>query len=296
MVMDTAPQPRVLIAGLAMRSDLELQKFLQERGWAWDFVSENTGLLESLSRELFDLLVLDVNLPEIDLQAVRSCMVANGRRPPVTILVCDVNQGRFIENISDLPFRVCEGRVDLPLLEKLALRGYRRRHCREGNAEQCIMVITAGEVKTKIPELPIFDHMLVRGCIDYATKQRLVLAFQEAFTNSLDHGSLELASNWKEEIDEEGQDIYTKRRRERLENPNFATRKIRIRATCDCGRVSISVADEGPGFPLGSTCDTLLKDGAMSFHGRGLAIIGSIMDEVFFNEEGTEITMIKYLD
>ena len=157
------------------------------------------------------------------------------------------------------------------------------------------LVVSAKEARERIPELPIFDQMLECGCIDLNTKQRLVLAFQEAFTNSLDHGSLELASLWKEELDSEGQDIYTKKRQERLNDPSFAERKIKVVVEGNADSVKISIADEGPGFMLSNTYNTLLKEGPISSHGRGLAIIGSIMDQVFFNEEGTEVTMIKFL-
>lgn len=162
-------------------------------------------------------------------------------------------------------------------------------------AKRLELLVSAKEARERIPELPIFDQMLECGCIDLNTKQRLVLAFQEAFTNSLDHGSLELPSLWKDEFDSEGQDIYTKKRQERLGDPSFAERKIRVVVEGNADSVKISIADEGPGFMLSNTCDTLLRDGPVSFHGRGLAIIGSIMDQVFFNEEGTEVTMIKFL-
>ena len=157
------------------------------------------------------------------------------------------------------------------------------------------VTITAREADGSIPEVPLLDELLTRGVIDAAEKHRITLAFQEAFTNSLEHGILQLLSAWKDEFDNEGRDLYALRRKERLEMPEYANCSLVVQSEYEGGRFTICIRDEGEGFSLNYACDAIRKRTPASFHGRGLNIIGSIMDEVFFNDTGTEITMVKYL-
>ena len=142
--------------------------------------------------------------------------------------------------------------------------------------------------------LPILERLLGDGRIDLPTQQRLRLAFEEAFANSMEHGSLELDSEWKEQYDESGVDRYTKERKSRLEDPQFSNRLVKVETGYDGHKLVIKISDEGRGFMLSKMRETLLDSPVTTFHGRGLRIIASIMDEVDFDSSGTTITMVKY--
>jgi serine phosphatase RsbU (regulator of sigma subunit)/anti-sigma regulatory factor (Ser/Thr protein kinase) len=72
------------------------------------------------------------------------------------------------------------------------------------------------------------------------------------------------------------------------------TKKVTISFSIDDNKAVIAVADEGEGFDPKTVPDPTADEFLMATSGRGLALIRAYMDDVRFNERGTEITMIKY--
>lgn len=165
------------------------------------------------------------------------------------------------------------------------------RCCAESD-EEVATLSTMNIISLRFP-LPLLEELSNKGRIESRDKMRFELAFQEALTNAVEHGNLELKSEWRESINEDGVDLYSQVKNARLANPKFAERRIQIGVRCDNTRLMVRIANEGPGFapepPPASTNSDL------DCHGRGMALIYAATDEVFFNENGTEITLVKQL-
>lgn len=58
---------------------------------------------------------------------------------------------------------------------------------------------------------------------------------------------------------------------------------------------TIIIRDEGPGFDPNRIADPLSEQGLLKDSGRGLFMIRAYMDDVYYNENGTQITMMKKL-
>ncbi len=91
------------------------------------------------------------------------------------------------------------------------------------------------------------------------------LALEEAVINAIKHGN---------ELDD--------------------TKRVTVSFSIDDDRAAISVGDEGKGFDPGDVPDPTLDENLIATSGRGIALMRAYMDEVRFNDSGTEITMIKY--
>ena len=91
------------------------------------------------------------------------------------------------------------------------------------------------------------------------------LALEEAVINAIKHGN---------ELDD--------------------TKRVTVGFSIDENKALISVSDEGEGFDPTALPDPTSEDALMATSGRGVALIRAYMDEVRFNDNGTEITMIKY--
>ncbi len=91
------------------------------------------------------------------------------------------------------------------------------------------------------------------------------LALEEAVINAIKHGN---------ELDD--------------------TKKVAVSFFVDDDRAMISVGDEGEGFDPDEVPDPTAEENLLASSGRGLALIRAYMDEIRFNEDGTEITMIKH--
>jgi len=91
------------------------------------------------------------------------------------------------------------------------------------------------------------------------------LALREAFNNALVHGN-------------------------RLD----AHKLVHVRCRCRVGEgISITVSDQGEGFDPSAVPDPLSVENLQSEHGRGIHLMKWAMDQVSFNDGGTEVYMWK---
>lgn len=153
-------------------------------------------------------------------------------------------------------------------------------------------ILRSDELASKRFALTVVDELVESGKLDQRSRQQIELAFQEALSNSLEHGNLELNSAWREEVDSKGVDRYATTRAIRLRDPVFGGRKLTIVIECDCDLLEIRIGDEGPGFvprprPI-QAGDTLSS-------GRGLTLIEECLDEVRYERGGREVVMRKKL-
>jgi hypothetical protein len=118
---------------------------------------------------------------------------------------------------------------------------------------------------------------------------------QEAVLNGLEHGNLELDSQWKEEIGQDGSDKFSSVRKERLADPSYADRYVYVTLQFSDGSLEITVRDEGKGFLNSKVVQANGKVDSLACSGRGLALMSSAVDEVRFGKNGSVVTMIKRL-
>lgn len=129
----------------------------------------------------------------------------------------------------------------------------------------------------------------------FATDQNIdviAMAYHEALVNALDHGNLELDSDLKADLFTLEEDPYAALRRERLEDPAYAERRVEVETSLSGERYEVLITDGGPGFDA-----RLLLSPEDSAHqvrhcGRGLPLIQLVMDEVTFNGRGNQIRMV----
>ena len=153
--------------------------------------------------------------------------------------------------------------------------------------------MTSADLDVSSFQLHVLEQLSNAGRIDEKTARQIKLCIQEALTNSLDHGNLELESVWKEDIDEQGIDKYTKVRKERLADRQFANRLIFIDADFDGTQLAVMIKDQGKGFDISKKTKEA-KDNQDN-HGRGLFLLNEILDDISFSKGGTEVLLVKSL-
>ena len=70
-------------------------------------------------------------------------------------------------------------------------------------------------------------------------------------------------------------------------------KKVVVNFSVTDGRVTVVVCDQGEGFDPAGVPDPTDPRFLEAPSGRGLMLMRAYMDEVIFNEEGNEVTMIK---
>lgn len=121
-------------------------------------------------------------------------------------------------------------------------------------------------------------------------EQKIGLCLQEALTNAIIHGNLDIASSLKEESWE----FFDAAIAEREKKKEYAERRVFVRYFMGTDHFAFEVEDQGQGFNA-DRLPKLEKQLALMSSGRGLIIIKAFMDEVIWSKNGSCIRMVKYL-
>src|SRR5712664_4452580 len=129
------------------------------------------------------------------------------------------------------------------------------------------------EVDARIPSevkaiSPLAERLmrLIEGSHCVAGEETAVeLALREALSNAVVHGN-------------------------RLD----AHKLVHVRCRCKVGKgISIAVSDQGQGFDPRTVSDSVTVENLEADHGRGIHLMKLAMDEVSFEQRGTEVHMCK---
>ena len=127
------------------------------------------------------------------------------------------------------------------------------------------------------------------GTMDATGRMQICIALQEALTNALFHGNLEVSSDLRQDNEDE---FYSKAEERRVQAP-YRWRQIRVQAQIDRHATRFQIADDGPGFDVAIMTRTIEPEHLSRIGGRGLLLIRTFMDQVTFNKSGNQITMVK---
>ncbi len=112
----------------------------------------------------------------------------------------------------------------------------------------------------------------------------------EALKNAIFHGNLEIAS----ELKRAQLASFQKAAEQRREIEPYRDRKVYISYDITQNSVKYIIRDEGTGFDHTKIPDPKDPENLFKVSGRGILLIMNFLDEVFWNERGNEITMVKY--
>jgi len=124
---------------------------------------------------------------------------------------------------------------------------------------------------------------------DERSQIAIAIALEEAISNALFHGNLEVSSELRENG---GREFYQLARKRRHEAP-FRDRRINVAAWVNRNEASFVVRDEGPGFESRNLPDTDSSEALTRPSGRGVMMMRYWMDEVTFNPKGNAVRMKK---
>ncbi len=155
------------------------------------------------------------------------------------------------------------------------------------------------EIPTKEIDAAVVADFLAKflftsGFCDHAGYHQLNLAFIETLINAIEHGNLELPSTMKAG-EFEINPAFEELRDARMKDAHYGDRKIKISFQFNQQFFSLTITDEGPGFDWKKFFDEKSHPKEMSIesYGRGFLLIRHIIDEVYFNDRGNSITLIK---
>jgi CheY-like chemotaxis protein/anti-sigma regulatory factor (Ser/Thr protein kinase) len=288
LVVDDSPLDRHLVGSLLARGrDLTVL-----------YANNGREGLAAVQRDRPDLVLTDLQMPETDglelVAQIRSCS-------PLTPVILMTGQGS--EEIAVLALKrgaasyVPKRQLAAELVktvERVLLLAQARRQ-----QQRLQERVTQTETHFALENDPALIPPLVSQLSDNLTRMRLcdevglvrvTVAVSEALENAMHHGNLEADADLREQ-DEEAYDRLLEERRRQWP---YRGRKVYVVARETCSQATYIVRDEGRGFDVAAYMNN--GDPARLDAGRGLLLIRTFMDEVYFNEAGNQITMIKRRD
>lgn len=150
-------------------------------------------------------------------------------------------------------------------------------------------------VATQCKLVAVLRDRLMRGIRDYHVvdgprENHFCVALEEALNNAFYHGNLEISS----ELKEDGSSRFVDLAAEREKLSPWCHRFVLVTELVSPFGLWITIQDEGRGFNVQTVLDRCNDPEAMLASGRGLMLMRAFTDDMFFNNNGNEVTLVLY--
>ena len=125
--------------------------------------------------------------------------------------------------------------------------------------------------------------------LDLSARMQIGMALEEALLNAMYHGNLEVDSKLKEEDFTAFYQLAEARR----DAAPYGDRRIFVEVRSTPQGVSYTIRDQGPGFDQNLLPDPTALENLDRPCGRGVMLMRAFMDEVHFNDQGNQVTLVK---
>jgi len=254
--------------------------------------------LELIKWHRFDLIITDLMMPELDgLQVVQEIR-SRELDVPVVLMTGSGNEEIAVKALragatNYVPKRSLE-RFLIPTVESILALAQLDRS--KAQLLSCLSEsqnkFTIGNDNSLIQPLvaQIQDQILAMRLLDENDVARLTIALSESMSNAILHGNLEVSSDLRQE----DESLFHSLADERRTQMPYCQRQVFVTVALSATEVRISIRDQGPGFDVRKAADPDQPVDLERIGGRGLLLTQSLMDVVYHNASGNEITMIKF--
>ncbi len=289
---------RILIVEDSATQAIAIRIRLERAGYHVDCAEHGAVAVAAMQSQLPDLVLTDLHMPEMNGLELVEHIRAEHPSVPVVLMTADGSEEIAAQALrTGAASYIPKKHLDRDLLPVIAdivtmidqLRGQDLVTGAIVSSETVFEFGNNYDLASKL--VAQLEKDLQR--LDYDDENgvfRVVLALKEAVVNAIEHGNLELDSNMRD-IDENN---YHKLAKQRQQQEPYASRKIQLHSRISPTQVMFVIRDQGPGFDPGKIPDPTDPENLTRGHGRGLMLIQSFMDHVEHNQQGNEITLIKY--
>jgi DNA-binding response OmpR family regulator len=277
-----------------------LQKKLSRLGYKVISMEKAEDVLHLLKNdERIDLIITDIKLRKMD--GIELLRRIHGLDEPIPVLII-TGHGNVEDAIRALrygasdfirkPFDINEVASSVRAIlnrkhEKKIAEGFARYLLYEKGSYK----IPIDESITNAISYHLTGNLVPAGLCNSTTAENISFALQEAISNAMYHGCLEIPSSIR---DERGIKGFNEEITTRKSDGRYAGRSVTISYELNRDFVEYIVEDDGPGFDYSTLPDPRDPENFFKNSGRGLLIIRIHMDEVGWNEKGNRLRLRKY--
>jgi len=295
--------PQILVAEDSSTQAVLIRGVLEDVGYEVDVVGDGKQALRKLEDGgEYDLVLTDMVMPEMDgLQLVRAIR-AHHSAIPIILMTGKGTDELAIEALEDgAAGYVPKSQINDRLLEEISqvLHMATVEQSYKGLLDCLGRTEFVFELDNKVsliaPLVDLLQQMMMgMELCDSTARLRAGVALEHALLNALYRGNLEISpdevANTREML-LEGEAPHLVE--ERLSQPPYCDRRIHVDAELTTGEANFVIRDEGNGFDKSKIPDPADPDSLELEGVHGLLLMQTFMDEVFFNEEGNEVRLVK---
>tara|TARA_B110000014_G_scaffold263956_1_gene262608 strand:+ start:2195 stop:3082 length:888 start_codon:yes stop_codon:yes gene_type:complete len=275
-----------------------LQDFFVKAGHSVFCARDGEEALKILQNEEIDGIFCALTLPKLGgLELLKEVQSANSRRP--LVILCPPNDSEnalnalqlgacdyLLKAINPLELQRTLDRV-VSLQEGFHFSAYAMDHLLQETR-----TLEIGNDFTGLNRIIAFmtQDLPSYGILNQEQLFRMNMLLKEAIENAIFHGNLELRS----EMRRENPELFYKTAAQKRDIDPYKDRKLILQYDISRNSAKYVVRDEGKGFVHADLLDPADPDNLLRIEGRGLIMIMNFMDEVFWNDRGNEVTMVRY--
>ena len=291
---------RILVADDDAQLCDALVQLLGVAGHSVQTAGDGYACIEAIRAFEPDVLILDLSMPNLDgYGVIREMEVLDlASQPPDVIVLtghAGVSEGarairsgaigfltkpaRSVELLTLIDRAVAARRA---LDQKLSAFSESRKHW------ECSVACQRRNIRHVVNH--IAAEIEVTGLIPPRGIRRILMAADEAITNAVVHGGLEVGSLIKERADSLG---FEQACAIREAQAGHGDRRVTVALDINPDEVVITIQDQGPGFDVSDLPDPSDPDALLRASGRGIIIMQSLLDEVRFEDAGRRTIMVQ---
>lgn len=288
LVVDDSAVDRVLVGGL-----LE-----QRQDYSVDYADDGSDALVQMEQSRPDVVVTDLNMPQKNgLELVRAMRI-HFSGVPVILITAQGSEELAVQALehgaaSYVPKVLLGEKLITTIDDVVSMVTAQRNYDRlVGSIQRTeFELVLENDVVLLDPFVELFQQILYgMGICDDTDRFRVGMAIKEALLNAIVHGNLEMQPNQTDDPD----DILADRVSNRLtQRPDLASRRVHVGIRINPEEAEFVIRDGGKGFDINKVPargDVAALDGDT---GRGIVLMQAFLDEVRYNEQGNEVTLVK---
>ncbi|MFG0336048.1 MAG: response regulator [Maioricimonas sp. JB049] len=290
LIVDDNPVEQRFVARVLRSSREELEVI---------YADDGRDAVEALNRQPVDLVLTDLHMPEMNGFELLSFARRKFRDVPVVIMTSRGSEQAAMDALRQgaanyIPKKNLE--VELPDLCSRVLELSRQRREEDEAAAWTVQQRIVFELPSRMRAAAQLARYLQTLCtstsgLDGTTRARMGVAVEEALLNAVVHGNLEIGPDLRESEDDSFSELIGHR-----ENKSpWRDRMVHVVYESSAAEIRFVIRDEGPGFDASDLASVTSNDRLMKAGGRGILLMRCFMDEVTFNQDGTEVTMVLRL-
>lgn len=266
--------------------------------WSVVYAADGRDALSQLEAHAPDVVVTDLSMPGMNGFELVSALKGRSPRIPVILMTARGSEDIAVQALREgATSYVPKKRLAQDLLRTVqSIMEASRDDWNQSQLQSCMTRQTYCFTFENDPALvltlpaylqPMLGHLGI--CPDKAQRMRVAVALEEALTNSMYHGNLEVESTLRETDDEAYFELIQQRRNQLP----YSSRRVHVEASFSATEARFTIRDEGPGFDVSQLPDPTDPTNLERPYGRGVLLMRTFMDEVLYNAAGNEVTLIK---